>query len=293
MAAYLDAPLPSLFKERLFVHLSRFCEVRYCVIRHACFLAGLRRPAGDPRVPGQTVEAITALLRRPVPAPSLLEEALRRLEASPALAAMPAPGTQREADLFEALTVIFLDTPQAPRARAAVTAAAGNPEAELLMGLLAFIRTAHHWTEIHADLPLEPDATAFLDQHPELARLLTQPVDAVAANPRAAWHAAVADREAQQRAQREFVANAAHELRTPLTAVIAAIETLDRGRSTMPPDATCSSATSAGKHHGCRGCATACCCSRKRSPAATCRPAPSNCGRCWRASPPTSVCKPG
>lgn len=33
-AAYLDCPLPSLFKERLFVHLSRFCEVRYCVIRH-------------------------------------------------------------------------------------------------------------------------------------------------------------------------------------------------------------------------------------------------------------------
>jgi signal transduction histidine kinase/CheY-like chemotaxis protein len=40
---------------------------------------------------------------------------------------------------------------------------------------------------------------------------------------------ATADRESQQRAQRDFVANAAHELRTPLTAVIAAIETLDRG----------------------------------------------------------------
>jgi hypothetical protein len=27
-SAYIDSPLPSLFKERLFVHLSRFCEVR-------------------------------------------------------------------------------------------------------------------------------------------------------------------------------------------------------------------------------------------------------------------------
>ena len=27
--AYLDNPLPSLFKERLFVYLSRFCEIRY------------------------------------------------------------------------------------------------------------------------------------------------------------------------------------------------------------------------------------------------------------------------
>lgn len=360
-AAYLDCALPSLFKERLFVHLSRFCEVRYCIIRHSCFLAGLGRPAGDPDAPPQTVEQITGLLRRPVPDPAMLDAALRRLEADAGPAPMPGPGTQRESDLFDVLTVIFLDIQQAARARAAVTAAAGNPAAELLMGLLAFIRTAHYWTEIHPDLPLEADATAFLDQHPELARLLNDPADAVAASPRAAWHAATADlaaareslaaseqlyralfesmdagfnliqavsanggsrylvvesnpaqarltglrtvagrparnlipgaadeltaclkrveadgeparfethlhspdrwldisvfraatphgpmlavvcrditgriqaaadREAQQRAQRDFVANAAHELRTPLTAVIAAIETLDRG----------------------------------------------------------------
>ncbi len=132
--AYLDSPLPSVFKERLFVHLSRFCEVRYCVIRHACFLAGLSRPAGDPDAPAQTVEEITALLRRPVPEPVPLEAALRRLEAGPGPTAMPNPGTQREADMFDVLTVIFLDTEHASRARAAVTATAGNPAAELLMG---------------------------------------------------------------------------------------------------------------------------------------------------------------
>jgi hypothetical protein len=36
-AAYLDTPIPTLFKERLFVYLSRFCEVRYCVTRHCGF----------------------------------------------------------------------------------------------------------------------------------------------------------------------------------------------------------------------------------------------------------------
>jgi len=30
-SAYLDNPIPTLFKERLFVYLSRFCEVRYCI----------------------------------------------------------------------------------------------------------------------------------------------------------------------------------------------------------------------------------------------------------------------
>jgi hypothetical protein len=47
-SAYLNSPLPSLFKERLFVHLSRSCEVRYCIIRHVGFLIGQGRPAGDP-----------------------------------------------------------------------------------------------------------------------------------------------------------------------------------------------------------------------------------------------------
>jgi len=34
-AAYLDNPLPALFKERLFVYLSRFCEVRKGPIRNS------------------------------------------------------------------------------------------------------------------------------------------------------------------------------------------------------------------------------------------------------------------
>ena len=64
--AYLDNPLPSLFKERLFVYLSRFCDVRYCIARHVGFLAGLGYPAGDSSCPLQKVESILPLLRRPL-----------------------------------------------------------------------------------------------------------------------------------------------------------------------------------------------------------------------------------
>lgn len=48
---YMDNPLPPLFKERLFVYLSRFCEIRYCIARHLGFLIGLGHPAGDPACP--------------------------------------------------------------------------------------------------------------------------------------------------------------------------------------------------------------------------------------------------
>src|ERR1700730_16432883 len=52
-AAYLDNPLPSLFKERLFVHLSRFCAVRYCIARHTGFLMGLASARTPFTVPGK------------------------------------------------------------------------------------------------------------------------------------------------------------------------------------------------------------------------------------------------
>ena len=47
-AAYLDNPMPTLFKERLFVFLSRFCPVRYCLVRHCGFLVGYGHSSGDP-----------------------------------------------------------------------------------------------------------------------------------------------------------------------------------------------------------------------------------------------------
>ena len=50
-SAYLDNPMPSLFKERLFVFLSRFCPVRYCIVRHCGFLVGYGHSSGDPAVP--------------------------------------------------------------------------------------------------------------------------------------------------------------------------------------------------------------------------------------------------
>src|ERR1043165_2179224 len=63
-SAYLDTPIPTLFKERLFVYLSRFCEVRYCITRHCGFLLGLGRAAGDPNAAAMTTDQVIRLLRQ-------------------------------------------------------------------------------------------------------------------------------------------------------------------------------------------------------------------------------------
>ncbi len=171
-AAYLDSPLPSLFKERLFVHLSRFCAARYCIVRHAGFLLGLGRPAGDAQALPASVPEIVALVDRPVPDVTSLASALARLVVMPQLERMPDPGTEAEGDLFDALSAIFVDPRHAAPARAAVRSAAGDADFERLMALLAFVRTAHFWTETHPDLGFEPDVLDMLRREPLLARLL-------------------------------------------------------------------------------------------------------------------------
>jgi PAS domain S-box-containing protein len=175
---YLDSPLPSLFKERLFVHLSRFCEVRYCIVRHVGFLIGEGRPAGDHTVTPQTVEQVIALLQRPLLDAMQLALCLERLESYQHSVEIPDSGAQLEGDLFEALTIIFLEPRHSERVRRAVTGAFGESRFEILTAFLAFVRTAHFWTETHPTLECEPDMLAVMAKHDDLAKLLLDPTDA-------------------------------------------------------------------------------------------------------------------
>ena len=171
-SAYLDNPLPSLFKERLFVHLSRFCEVRYCIVRHVGFLIGQGRPAGDGNAEPETIEQVIEMLRRPLLEGQALTRVLERLERASLGHRLAEPRTECEADLFEALTVMFLWPRSAAHARRAVRAAVGDATLELLVAYLAFVRTAHYWTEMHPELTYEPDMAEILRRHIELRGLL-------------------------------------------------------------------------------------------------------------------------
>jgi signal transduction histidine kinase len=177
-SAYLDSPLPSLFKERLFVHLSRFCEIRYCIIRHVGFLVGEGRPAGDAAVSPQTIEQAIALLSRPIPDGKRLEQSLARLERLKSPIAPPEPETELEGALFDALTILFLSPRGAGRERAAVLHAVGEPTFEILVAFLAFVRTAHFWTETHPALQYESDMVALMQSHPDLGSLLLNTAEA-------------------------------------------------------------------------------------------------------------------
>src|SRR4029077_9495826 len=176
-AAYLDNPLPSLFKERLFVHLSRFCPVRYCIVRHVGFLLGEGPPAGDPSARPETVAEVVLLLQRPVPDAAAFDQALSRLCGRRVSEEIPPPQTAFEYDLFDVLTILFLTPLASGRAAEAVRVSVGEANFEYLIAYLAFIRAAHYWTETHLDLEYEPAMLRLMEQHEELARLLAAPGD--------------------------------------------------------------------------------------------------------------------
>jgi signal transduction histidine kinase len=175
---YLDKPIPSLCKERLFVYLSRFCEVRYCIVRHCGFLIGLGHSSGDPLVQVESVAQAIKLLKTPTPWERNLNAVLLPLEAISTRIDWPEPETDLEDCLFAAATVVFVESLRSDRERAALRNALGGQRFEHLMGLLTFIHAAHYWTKIHPDLGFEDDVRQMLDQQKELARLLLEDPEA-------------------------------------------------------------------------------------------------------------------
>lgn len=169
-AAYLDSPLPSVFKERLFVHLSRFCAVRYCIARHVGFLVGLGRPAGDRKVAAQSVADVVKLLRRPFPRGAELESRLSLCGEYPApIAEMPAPDTPMEDAIFVLAAHVFLKTSDFASCLDSLTRLLGPIRLQYLLLFLAFVRAAHYWTETHPEIEFEEDIKKLLETHEALA----------------------------------------------------------------------------------------------------------------------------
>lgn len=112
------------------------------------------------------------ILRRPLPEGPALATLLERLGRVSLGGQLPAPRSQCESDLFDALTILFLSPRDNAATRAAVRAAVGDGTFEILVAYLAFIRTAHYWTEMHPELTYEPDMAEILRGHGELADLL-------------------------------------------------------------------------------------------------------------------------
>jgi PAS domain S-box-containing protein len=168
--AYLDNPLPSVFKERLFVHLSRFCAVRYCIARHVGFLVGLGFSAGDKDARSHSLVEVVKLLRRPIPRGPEIEKCLSLCAAyETPLTEMPSGDTQIEQAIFALAAHVFLQTTDASACSDVLERLLGKVRFQYLLLLLAFVRAAHYWTRVHPELEFEADIKQLLATHEALA----------------------------------------------------------------------------------------------------------------------------
>jgi signal transduction histidine kinase len=237
-AGYLDNPMPSVFKERLFVWLSRFCAMRYCIVRHVGFLLGEAhgRAAGDANAQPQTVDEVITLLRRPSPWMRDMAPVYSSLEAAPRPdGRWPSAGSRLEDEIFACAAVMFVEPARCESARRALIRALGQRDYEFLSGCLAFIRTAHYWTMLHPEIESEEDMLELMRRHEELARLLMEDSEADRCemsvrtfaeleslrelNERQELQKAKQALEEKDRQKDQFIAVLAHELRNPLSAI--------------------------------------------------------------------------
>jgi PAS domain S-box-containing protein len=168
-AAYLDNPLPSVFKERLFVYLSRFCAVRYCIARHVGFLIGLGRPAGDAQAPIHKIEDIVRLLRRDLPLDAELQRRFVLCGEHACIAEFPPPDSEIEDAIFACATHVFLQTRESPSCLECLKRLLGVVRFEYLLAFLTFVRAAHYWTKVHPHIAFEEDIKELLTTQEALA----------------------------------------------------------------------------------------------------------------------------
>ena len=257
---YFDAPLPSLFKERLFVYVSRFCSVPYCMARHCAFLLGSGNVSGDPDAEGVSVAEAVTLLQTPFPDAAARDGLLLDLCAAPGpLERWPAQGSALSETVLFAAAVVFVMPQEHKPLLAELERVLGARDYNYLMLFLGFIRFAHFWTESHPQLRVEDDIDRLLSEQRELAQWVTGysvQVENEVAEAKAELReltllrtqAAKSEKDmvalreevtartrdaqvalAESRAKATFVTTLSHELRTPLNAVVGYTELLEAG----------------------------------------------------------------
>lgn len=148
LTAYLNNPLPPLFKEKLSAYLSRFCTIPYCLICHSCSLYALNMQAHE----------VLNLLETPPSSEEDLEEHLNILAAY--------PGTVRDLSelnaelgnsVLQCAIFIALETERTEYYRAELSRVLGDFNYHYLVLFIAYVKTCHTWMEANPDIAYQDD----------------------------------------------------------------------------------------------------------------------------------------
>lgn len=152
LSAYVNNPLPQLFKEKLFAYLSRYCSIPYCIICHSCALRPEKMSSGD----------ILKMLK--ITAPFIEEdisENIRILKDVPSpMEKWPEQGSPIENIIFTCSVFIFLNPAGSDNCRVEIHRTLGDTYYNYLIEFISYIKTCHIWVEAHPELSYEADKRA-------------------------------------------------------------------------------------------------------------------------------------
>lgn len=146
-SAYLDNPLPDLFKEKLAALLGRYCEVPYCLVCHTCTLRPL----------GMGGPAIVDLLRARPPFEEQILAAVQNLDERAETVAFPLSDPAVEQDLFALGSAIYSGGPLAARARACLRRSLSADDYQSFVVFVSYNRMCHEWIAAHPEISYELD----------------------------------------------------------------------------------------------------------------------------------------
>ena len=164
VSAYIDNPLPELFKEKLFVFVSRYCSNPYFVICHSCTLRSL----------GVTGKEILELSKFPVPHREKdVRSDLQNLSRPSHLYDSWHNDYQLEKSLLRCAALLFIQPSQAKSVCSKLRQYLGTSRYNYLVTLLGYIKLCHQWVESYPEISYEKDRRSQL----HLAPLLLEELD--------------------------------------------------------------------------------------------------------------------
>src|SRR5262245_562942 len=172
LAAYVNNPLPAVFKEKLFARLSRYCATPYCLVTHSCLMSFLGQSAGE----------IARVLESPAPASDAdIEGPLHTLAAADSpLPVWPEPGSRLEEALLRCSEISFLNARGAAVCRAELRRLLGVVNHTHLIRFLSWVKLAHLWIEAYPEVSYQADErtmkllSALVQDEPRLADFFNQ-----------------------------------------------------------------------------------------------------------------------